>query len=206
MKKNLKRIMFIFTLSLCIFSLTCFMTKTNINASENYLETVSENGKGSWTPSEITSQNLYGMTYTHMLGNTKAATYNNDQQINVFSMKTDGVYSKLVNWAYQDRTYGYRKATLDVVAKNYEETHPGWIVLGGINADQYAVRAQYINKVPMFPAPFYPLIMDGERRFAYGLTGNSNNYVGVTNDPNNPFIYESNIKGYYLYTVDENNR
>ncbi len=206
MKKNLKRIIFIFTLSLCIFSLTCFITKTNINASENYLETVSENGKGSWTPSEITSQNLYGMTYTHMLGNTKAATYNNDQQINVFSMKTDGVYSKLVNWAYQDRTYGYRKATLDVVAKNYEETHPGWIVLGGINADQYAVRAQYINKVPMFPAPFYPLIMDGERRFGYGLTGNSNNYVGVTNDPNNPFIYESNIKGYYLYTVDENNK
>ena len=123
MKKNLKRIIFIFTLSLCIFSLTCFITKTNINASENYLETVSENGKGSWKPSEITSKNLYGMTYTHMLGNTKAATYNNDQQINVFSMKTDGVYSKLVNWAYQDRTYGYRKATLDVVAKNYEETH-----------------------------------------------------------------------------------
>ena len=60
MKKNLKRIIFIFTLSLCIFSLTCFITKTNINASENYLETVSENGKGSWKPSEITSQNLYG--------------------------------------------------------------------------------------------------------------------------------------------------
>ena len=204
MKKNLKRILFIFTITICIFSVMSL--SLHINAANGYSETVSENGKGSWTPSQIDTQNLYGMSYTHMYGNTNAEAATNAQQINVFSMKTDGVYSKLVNWAYQDKTYGYRKATLDVVAKNYEETHPGWIVLGGINGDQYAVRAQYINKVPMFPAPFYPLIMDGERRFAYGLTGNSNNYVGVTNDPDNPFIYESNIKGYYIYTLDENNR
>lgn len=198
MKKKIKRILFSVTVLLCFACLSSF----GVKASNN--EVTSENGKGTWILKSNNEQNLYGMTYNYLLGNTKTVANLTDQQVNVFSMKTDGVYSKLVNWACQSGNSKYRRATLDVVAKDYEETHPGWIVLGGINADQYAMNSKYINDVPVYPAPFYPLVMDGERRFAYGLTGNSNNYVGVTNNPDNPFVYESTLAGYYLYILDEN--
>ena len=166
----------------------------------------SENGKGTWQVTEETNENIYGMNYTHAYGMTSASGAVNKQQVNIFDMKTDGTYSKIVNWAIQDSPNSFKRATIMDIARDYEEKHPGWIVLGGINADQYAMTEHYGgSKSPIFPQPFYPLIMDGERRYMTGLFGTTNNFVGFSNNPSNPFIYESARLGYYVCIYNEDN-
>ena len=83
------------------------------------------------------------MNYTHAYGMTSASGAVNKQQVNIFNMKTDGTYSKIVNWAIQDSPNSFKRATIMDIARDYEEKHPGWIVLGGINADQYAMTEHY---------------------------------------------------------------
>ena len=59
--------------------------------------------------------------------------------------------------------------------------------------------------VPVYPQPYYPLIMEGERRFVTGLFGTEVNFVGLQNNgSDNPFIYQSDIDGYYLYIYNYN--
>lgn len=168
----------------------------------------SENGKGSWTLTSEENQNIYGMTHRHVHGLTDADVYVNDQQVNIFEMKTDGVYSKLVNWAYQSSPNTYERKTIMEIAEDYEEKHPGWIVLGGINADQYAMTKSYGgSKSPFFPQPFYPVIIDGERRFVTGLFGGESMFMGFANDGSeNPFVAESALLGYYACIIDDNDK
>ena len=71
--------------------------------------------------------------------------------------------------------------------KDYEKNHPGWIVVAGINGDQY--YAKYGSQLGVdgsfyyYNQPYYPMIIDGERRFPITATGYSDrNYVGVTNN------------------------
>lgn len=43
---------------------------------------------------------------------------------------------KLATWTYASRD-GYSLRSLLDIARNYEQNHPGWIVLGGVNAEGY---------------------------------------------------------------------
>ncbi|MCM1513769.1 MAG: phosphodiester glycosidase family protein, partial [Anaeroplasma bactoclasticum] len=43
---------------------------------------------------------------------------------------------KLAVWTYSS-TSGYEKKTLAAIGEDYEKNHPGWIVLGGVNAEGY---------------------------------------------------------------------
>ena len=194
--------LFIFAL---LIAFIFFSIKTqSVKASTNTV--YSDNNKASWTLTDETVTKMYGMTHTIAHGYSNENIPTNAQQVNIFSMKTDGAYSKIVNWAVHSGNTGYKRAALADVAKDYEENHPGWIVLGGINADQYAMTEKYgDSNVPVYPQPFYPLVMEGERRFMTGLFGTTNSFVGLTNNgENNPFIYESGIDGYYLYIYNEN--
>lgn len=202
----MNKIKTIFSLIITFVLTFTFASLFTVNASNDVV--YSENGKGSWKVNEETKENIYGMNYIHALGETSASGAVNGQQVNVFEMKTDGTYSKIVNWAIQDSVNSYKRATIMDIAKDYEAKHPGWIVLGGINADQYAMTANYAGtKTPFYPQPFYPLVMDGERRFVTGLTGPESNFVGFKNDgTSESFEYESHVLGYYVCIYDENNK
>ena len=200
--KKIKRLFLLILLTIFVFPLV----KVSADSSNDLKTVYSENGKGGFTTTSNQKSTIYGMEYNYVLGETISQDTLNSQELNVFSMKTDGVYSKLVNWAYQDTNCTYKRVTLDVLAKNYEDTHPGWIVLGGINGDQYAMSSRYAeSNVPFYPQPFYPLTIDGERRFTVGLFGASGSFVGLSNNGEaNPFVYESARKGYYIYVYNDN--
>ena len=194
----------LFIFALLITFTFLFIKTQDVKANTNTV--YSDNNKASWTLTDETVTKMNGMTHTIAHGYSNENIPTNAQQINVFSMKTDGAYSKIVNWGIQSGNSGYRRAALADIAKDYEENHPGWIVLGGINADQYAMTEDYGgSNVPVYPQPYYPVIIDGERKFVTGLFGTTTNFVGLSNKgEDNPFVYESGIDGYYLYIYNEN--
>ena len=118
-----------------------------------------------------------------------------NQKINIFEMKADGINSKLVTWAISGKTT-YSRAGLSAIAKDYEKEHPGWIVVAGINGDQY--YAKYGSQLGVdgsfyyYNQPYYPMVIDGERRFPITPTGGtSSNYVGITNNDSAKSIIEA---------------
>ena len=64
---------------------------------------------------------------------------------------------KVVSWGY---TTSSRYELRDVInlAKDYERNHPGWKVIGGINADFFDMQGT--GKLPY--QPLGPMISDGE--------------------------------------------
>ncbi len=194
--KNLKKILISFILIL----VALFQVKS-VNASTT---TTSDNGKGSWTPNKTETTEIYGMEHQSVWGN---ANDSKPQHINVLSMKTDGYSSKLVTWSVTEGNRKYTRQNLDVIAKDYEEKHPGWIVIGGINADQYTTGFGSdlgAGSAYFTPQTYYPLIMDGEARIPYTAHGITNMHVGFANDGSeNSLIASSDVIGYKLTIVDE---
>ena len=100
-------------------------------------------------------------------------------------MKT-GEDAKIVTWAVNDKT-GFQRKTISNIARDYEAKHPGWKVVGGINADQYYTK--YGTGITsdgsdyFYPQPYYPMIADYEKWFAVTATpANNGHIVGFTND------------------------
>ena len=166
-------------------------------------------GVSTYTVTNSATEDIYGMTHILAQGKTVTNGATRGQNINVYSMKTDGLTSKLVTWAVQENNYSYKRANIIEAAKDYEEKHPGWIVTGGINADQYFF--QFGNKLgadgsAIFePSPYYPMITDGDIRYTYNPYGNAGNFVGFKNDGSvNGFVLpDGNIGGYRLSVIDE---
>ena len=124
----IKKIFLLLLVSLFLFT---SIKVSKINAANT---TYSDNQNGQWTPNKTEETNIFGMEHLSVYG---VANKNNLQHINVLSMKTDGYSSKLVTWSVLDGNKKYTRQTLDKIAEDYEKTHPGWIVIGGINGDQY---------------------------------------------------------------------
>lgn len=196
--KNIKRILL--TSLICVFSISLFVFSTkNVNATK------SDNGKGNWTPTETITQSVLGMEHLSVYGN---ANDTKPQHINVLSMKTDGYSSKLVTWSVTSGNNKYTRQTLDVIAKDYEEKHPGWIVVGGINADQYTTGYGSdigAGSAYFTPQTYYPLIMDGESRIPYTVLNSYGNHVGFANDgSSDSLVAASPVIGFVLHSIDEN--
>ena len=111
-KKNL------IALFLLMFIFLGLGNKANASGQTVY----SENGQGGFTYTSNKESTLFGMTHNYILGDTISPDNINGQEINVLSMKTDGTFSKLVNWAYQSSNSTYKRVTLKELAKNYENT------------------------------------------------------------------------------------
>ena len=202
---KIKRI-FTFIISIAL-TLSILLFNIEVNASST---TYDDTKTGSWTPTEETVEKLNGVEHTLAYGQTTYQGAVSDQKINVFKLKTNGVTSKLVNWAILDGNSGYRRAQLTKIAEDYEKNHPGWIVIAGINADQYAQvfgpgggNNAYLNS-----SPYYPAIMDGDVRFPFvSVNGASSAYVGFTNDGSTDGIVDASpFKCFALYILDENNK
>ena len=192
---------FIFVLIVSLLCVIVLPTKAASKDSATDPEEVS-----TYTPTESTVKNIYGMTHTLAKAKTSTKGNSKGQLINVFEMKTDGVTSKLVTWAVQKNNYSYTRADIIEAAKDYEEKHPGWIVTGGINADQYFFK--FGNQLGQDgsaicePSPYYPMITDGEIRFTVNPYNNSGNVVGIKNDGSaNSFAYPDRTTGGYRLSI-----
>ena len=205
----MKTIKHIYIILIITFLLTISSLTINAN-SKSY----SDDNSASWQVNEKTVNNIGNLTHTLMYGTSTDTTQQTqgNQKINVFEMKTDGINSKLVSWAMQTGKGSYARNSLSIIAEDYEEKHPGWIVVAGINGDQYYTKYgsglgadgsfYYPNQ------PYYPMIIDGERRFPVTPTGNSaSNYVGIANNNSNdsfvPASQLSNVKIEVLNESDE---
>ena len=136
--KTIRKIIFVLIFSLfCVFVIP---TKAANNDSA-----VDPTGVSTYTPTESTVKDIYGMKHTLQKATTVTQGTSKGQLINAFEMKTDGVTSKLVTWAVQKDNTSLKRADIIAAAKDYEAKHPGWIVTGGINADQYFFK--YGNKL-----------------------------------------------------------
>lgn len=204
--KNLKKIY------ISILIMLLFISFNQVVNANNTTYTNDDNS-ATWTINDQTVNYNNGVKHTLMYGTTtdKAYSTEGNQMVNAFEMKTDGVTSKLVTWAIQTGNGGYARNGLSIIAKNYEEKHPGWIVVAGINGDQYYTKYgiglgtdgsfYYPNQ------PYYPMIIDGERRFPITATGYSDrNYVGIANNnQTNGFIETSSLDGLKIEILNENN-
>ena len=200
--KQTKRL-FIFIICFALVA-SLFLLNTQVKANTT---TYDDTKTGSWTPTEETVEKLNGVEHILAYGESTYQGAVSDQKINVFKLKTNGVTSKLVNWAVLDGNSGYKRAQLTKIAEDYEKNHPGWIVIAGINADQYAQvfgpgggNNAYLNS-----SPYYPAIMDGDVRFPFvSVNGASSAYVGFTNDGSTDGIVDASpFKCFALYILDE---
>ena len=203
----MKKIKYIYIVLILTLLSLIFVGNNKLYAANKYN---SDNNKGSWSVSDITTNTINGVTHSLMHGTSTDANESTtgNQLVNMFEMKTDGVNSKLVTWAISGKTT-YSRAGLSAIAKDYEKTHPGWIVVAGINGDQYYTKYgdglgtdgsfYYYNQ------PYYPMVIDGERRFAITPTGGSSrNYVGIANNGNsNSMVAPSTLDGLKLEILNE---
>ncbi len=199
LKNNTKKQLLVFVL-LSILLISFGSLRSNAAGLRIYDDT----NKYYFQETDTVEQELYGVSYEQIKGETNAG----DQNISLFSMKTDGLNSKLVSWAIQDGNKTYKRGTLTAIAQDYEKTHPGWKVVAGINADQFTVRLGFeLNKDggDLFPnQPYYAAIYDGERRFAYSVTANQANSIGFTNNGTaNGFVNINGVAGLYVEVIDE---
>ena len=75
--------------------------------------------------------------YQHyqMLSSPNQQTTKQIREVYTYTMKPSQ-YAKLATWTYSNPDK-YQLKTLVEIAKDYEKNHPGWIVLGGVNAEGY---------------------------------------------------------------------
>lgn len=193
MKKIRKIFLCIILLCSCIYITTMQISYAKV-ASDFGLNIKSE-----------TSSNKYGVNYNHLDVSINGST---DKNVNFFSMKTDGVNSKLVTWAKTSATRDkIDNATLTSLASDYQKNHPGWIVVAGINADQWYYQHAGEDKGGWFHyggQSYYPFTMDGQNLFTINPLGGRGNGIAITNNANNPIIGISNSQGIELQIYDKN--
>lgn len=211
----MKKKIFIFSLILIYLSLFfSFSTK-----AQTYDDT--KNVSYSVTTHEET--NLSGdVLHINDWGNTTKANKDYSQQVNVLTMKTNE-NAKVVTWAISNGS-GFERNTVANIARDYEKNHPGWKVVGGINADQYYQKYGTALGTDgsdyFYPQPYYPMIADYEKWFAITATPYGNGHiVGFTNDGsedqllyyNAGWNYNQNaadkakIKGLFITIYTDNN-
>lgn len=66
------------------------------------------------------------------------------QNLQALIRPADSGGTKVVNWS-KGTAGSWGLATVAAIARDYEEKHPGWIVLGGVNGDFYGINAPSAN-------------------------------------------------------------
>ncbi len=177
---------------------------------------------GYFVDSNVTTR--IGGAATHYLdqGQTFVGETRYPQQVNVLTQSCNE-NSKIVTWAVRNADKsGFERKAVTAIARDYEANHPGWKVLGGINADQYyflnGERGMENGSDYFMPQPYGPFIADGEKWFSisakpYG--GNGTYILGFANDGSQDQIMQGytawdstssrkvNLAGLYLSVIDE---
>lgn len=177
-----------------------------------------DNGKANFTSKISEEVELgFGATYIHDKGTTNRSGVVYDQNLHILLQQSNvSNGTKVVTWGgYKQKhtvSTALSRMTLKELAKNYEANHPGWKVIGGINADQYCWGyGEEIHKGYdlLENRPYYPMKADGEYWFSNSFVGpNCANVVGFLNDGStNALVYnDAPLNTQFKLTVyDENN-
>lgn len=184
----------------------------------NANKALSDSKNASYEMTETTKS--FTTDYTSYKTDLGTTTYNGNtykQRVHVFFQKQTK-NSKIVTWAVQSDAGKLSRVPVSAICANYELLHPGWKVVGAINADQYTTgfgdNIGAKGKDYYYPQPYYSMIADGEGWFTMtGLPAMAQNILGFLQDGSeNPLISGSsniingNIKfsGMYLYILDNN--
>ncbi|MFA5766224.1 MAG: hypothetical protein WC929_08795, partial [Bacilli bacterium] len=186
----------VISLSIFIILIAVFASiKTTVKAAIIY----SDNNLGSYEMTTRVEFNQIGVNTTHFLdlGNTMKNGAMYSQQVNVLTQKQTAD-SKVVTWAIGEQT-DFDRSTIVGIAQDYEKNHPDWVVVGGINADQYATNfgenLGASGSDYYYPQPYYPMICDGEGWFAIGpLANGSSDVAGFLQDGSKDPIFNGKAK------------
>ena len=204
--KKIKKLFLAFAL---VFVSTFAFLRASVYHVKAY-DSIDSTGATTWNIKSEEVKNKYGVNYSYVIGKptTQGAT-GTEKIVNYFSMKPDGVNSKLVTWGVQDGNSGFKTNQLTEIAKDYEKKHPGWIVVSGINADQWYYKTTKNNQKGGYffcDNPYYPFTMDGQNLFTINPLGGRGNGIAITNNPNNPFISVTNSDRIELQVYDANDQ
>lgn len=200
----------LFTLLLCLVSLSLVSKENKVVIAAEYNTVYDQSGRSGYAPYQVNQETIYGMYHEAARAKTLTNGASREQFINVLSMKTDGVKNKLVTWQVQDDNSHYRRATITEAARDYEKKNPGWIVIGGTNADQYFFKfgqEVYVDGSWLYqPSPYYPMVCNGEKVYPVSITGNYANMIGIKNDGSSDgFARKTGLGGFVVEIIDENN-
>lgn len=211
-KNNFKKLLLILMVSLV--TLFIFVSTPRVYATE------SDNMKASYIVDKTLKTARFDYTnYKVDAGLSSINSTTSKQTVCVFTQKqTEN--SKVVNWAVINATNtGFKFSTIPNIAKNYEETHPDWFVVGGTNADQY-IMSQGTGGVSngtdyMAPQPYYPMVADGDSWFSvpcWPRSGGGSLAAFLQDGSTDPIVNGSmnlnsgnvKIKGLFLAIYNEN--
>ena len=178
----------------------------------------SDNMNASYEVLETTMSARYDYTnYKVDLGLTSTSSKASKQTVSVFTQKqTEN--SKVVSWAVSTNT-GFKYRTIPQIARDYEEKHPDWFVVGGINADQYIMKGGTGGVTDgtdfFYPQPYYPMVSDGEGWFTipcWPSSGGGNMAAFLQDGSTDPIVNGSmnfksgnvKIKGLVLAIFNDN--
>ena len=174
-------------------------------------DSIDSTGQTEWNIISEEEQSQYGVYYSHQIGKPKTNGVNGtEKNVNFFNMKADGVNSKLVTWMKPNSNATFGSNALTKIAEDYEKNHPGWIVVAGVNADQWYYGTNcYDPKGGYFyykNQTYYPFTVDGQNLFTINPLGSSGNGVAITNDPTNPIgdVYGSTSIELQIYDESDN--
>lgn len=145
----------------------------------------------------VTNRPAENTVHYRIQGVTKSGGAAFAQQINVLTQVCNQE-AKLVTWAVKKADgSGFVLKNLREIAADYEANHPGWKVVGGINADQYYTlygdKGHRDGSDYFFPQPYGCFIADGEKWFAVNArpyTNNGTYLAGFLNDGSTDQILE----------------
>ena len=193
-----------------IFVLLFSFLFVRVSLHANEVTTKTDDGAYYYTTvSEEVTKVSESTTWIENTGKTK----NGDQLNHVFIAdfkKNENI--KIATWAVSDGTnYGFTRTDLKKIAEDYEKNNPGWIVLAGVNADQYypkyGTSRGTDGSASYYPQTYYPLISNGDNWFVINPYGNCGNVAGFKNDNSDTQIVYGNrsIAGFYLHIYDRDN-
>jgi len=166
------------------------------------------------TTNETTRELVSGVDYTVNTGYTTRSSTQYDQRVNIFTADfSENSNIKIATWNSLNTTgTGFTRRALLDIAKDYEKNNPGWVVLAGINADQYYQKTGTglgtDGSVMYQPQPYYPMISNGENWFVATPYGYSSNVAGFKNDGSKtPLVNGARTnKGFYIHIYDSKNQ
>ena len=103
--KKIKKLFLVFAL---VFVSTFAFLRANVYHVKAY-DSIDSTGATTWNIKSEEVKNKYGVNYSYVIGKptTQGAT-GTEKIVNYFSMKPDGVNSKLVTWGVQDGNSGFK--------------------------------------------------------------------------------------------------
>ena len=208
----------IFTLFLFVFFVLINFSFSTI-AAENKKTYWDDDGKYNYTTDIVEEREVANdTTYIHDSGYSTRSGLVIDQDLFMLFQKTDASKgTKVVTWGGYNKNHTVSTAlprmSLADIARDYEANHPGWKVIGGINADQYC-WGYGTNSGGGYDIlenrPYYTMKADNENWFSHHFMGSPcANLVGFLNDGSpEQIVYNPNeaVKSYFKINVyDENN-